>query len=1156
MKTLTRIFFAVAALFALACTTDATEDLAVQMGSTGSTTLSISLEGTKTHLGEKSGTEYPLYWCKGDQIAINGIASQPLTEEAEGKAVATFSFDKSLTYPYNIVYPAPIVELDLSLEGVRAEGTQSVSFLAEQPYKAGTFADDAAPMYAQVAAAGESIVMKHLAGALRIAPKGEGVTLTSMTVSAEKGKLAGAFEVDCATGALTASAEATNVVTVSFGEGLALGAEATPIYVAVPAGEYGVITVTLHTAADKMVAKFNTDGEKAVKAGVVREFSEFAYQPTAEEGGVLLIESKDDLIAFAQKAATLQPTTLVQLAAQIDMTDEAWTPIDGFAGTFDGDKDGGFYIKGLSAPLFGTTSAKIKNLKLTDVNIIITEPHTYNEKPAVYSGAIAYRIAAGELTSCYASGVVEVNSTTLNTADADLIGTYLDVCVGGMVGVLDSTITSNCESHIDLTLTSIWNDSHASGFSVKAGAMFGAAANGTQISSCDNYGDIICNLTHAMSKNVHMGTLLGGSNADNALKVFTDCTNYGNFRVPATASRQSIYYVGGIAGMLNKGIEECKNLTNLGCGELLGSGNAKEWRVGGIAGALYSSADNLVNGSATDSTKGCIRICGDAATKNGNTYLAGMSYTSTAELTNSKNYGTLTIEGYSENTYLSGMLGTTSSANVTNCENHGTLIHNLAAVKVQNIGGILAQGYVAADNTSIAEFTIKGCKNAGHIVYNVAEGAAVSGVRVIGGIYGYGNLKNGTTVVNIENCTTSGIITVVDKSNKDQELAVAAVNGYTQYGGGITFTNCKAESKIYVGYDVNLTSGVATPIEGHTFAGKMKAAGIQAMFTKRYIATGCDFAGEINIHGNFTKSDQIQIGGYGGYGAGMCTFTDCKFSGKINLSDATQFNSSSVKQVFVSGFLGYPAHDTAENTQIFTNCSTTKESSITVGAQHNNGAIYIGGLLAYTGKKAPFVFVGCHSHGTITTTKSAKSTGDFCVGGIISYRGTHPATLRGCYNEGNINIEGDSFQSIYVGGVAGYTTTLSVEVDSAYPYSYNTGNITVGNKGEGAKPITAAKNLAVGGYFAVTTSTKAYDDDLANSGNIIVDNAKAANVYVAGVWAFMNGDAKIASTAKYTNIGNVTVSNIDAPKEATFVGGVMGSTKKSIDGAQSYCEMA
>jgi hypothetical protein len=224
MKHLSKILLAVVALFAYSCVTDTTEDLGVTLGNEVQTSLTISLEGTKTHIGEKSGENYPLYWSEGDKIAINGVASEALTAEADGNVTAVFEFKSALTYPYNIVYPTPVTKLDVDLGGVRASNSQKVTFLAEQPYKAGSFAEGAAPLYAQVVEAGEAINMHHLAGVLRLAPKGEGVTLTSMTVTAEKGKIAGDFAVDCSNGALVAEADATNVVTVTFGEGLALGA--------------------------------------------------------------------------------------------------------------------------------------------------------------------------------------------------------------------------------------------------------------------------------------------------------------------------------------------------------------------------------------------------------------------------------------------------------------------------------------------------------------------------------------------------------------------------------------------------------------------------------------------------------------------------------------------------------------------------------------------------------------------------------------------------------------------------------------------------------------------------------------------------------------------------------------------------------------------
>ena len=143
MKNLFKFLLAVVALAVVGCTTDTTEDLAPNIDKgNGLTTITLSLDGTRTHLGAKGEEGYPLYWSKGDKIAINGVASAPLGEEADGQVAATFTFDGELTAPYNVVYPAPA-------EGVTAstEGLYPVTFPAVQEYVEGTFADGAAPLY-------------------------------------------------------------------------------------------------------------------------------------------------------------------------------------------------------------------------------------------------------------------------------------------------------------------------------------------------------------------------------------------------------------------------------------------------------------------------------------------------------------------------------------------------------------------------------------------------------------------------------------------------------------------------------------------------------------------------------------------------------------------------------------------------------------------------------------------------------------------------------------------------------------------------------------------------------------------------------------------------------------------------------------------------
>ena len=173
MKNLTKIFVAVAVLFtSFACTTDTTEDLGVKVG--GQTEVVLSLEESRTQLGEKAGEVYPLYWSAGDQISINGVASAALTEG--GNAATTFVLDGLLNYPYSVVYPA-------STEN-------KVTFLAEQTYTPGTFCAGAAPMYGYAADANSAIQLQHLVGVLRLEVSGE-ATLANIVLEAESGDLAG-----------------------------------------------------------------------------------------------------------------------------------------------------------------------------------------------------------------------------------------------------------------------------------------------------------------------------------------------------------------------------------------------------------------------------------------------------------------------------------------------------------------------------------------------------------------------------------------------------------------------------------------------------------------------------------------------------------------------------------------------------------------------------------------------------------------------------------------------------------------------------------------------------------------------------------------------------------------------------------------------------
>ena len=74
MRRIQKIFTAVVfGAFAFSCATDTTEDLGVQVNGGQTTEITLSLEESRTQLGEKADGVYPLYWSEGDAISANGL---------------------------------------------------------------------------------------------------------------------------------------------------------------------------------------------------------------------------------------------------------------------------------------------------------------------------------------------------------------------------------------------------------------------------------------------------------------------------------------------------------------------------------------------------------------------------------------------------------------------------------------------------------------------------------------------------------------------------------------------------------------------------------------------------------------------------------------------------------------------------------------------------------------------------------------------------------------------------------------------------------------------------------------------------------------------------------------------------------------------------
>ena len=576
MKNLTKIFMAVVvAMFAFACVTDTTEDLGIEVGKGGGNTqITLSLEESRTQLGEKADGLYPVYWSEGDAIAVNGAISAPLAAEAAGQPSATFQINGDVAYPYCVVYPAPeavAIEDETTEEEPTPEptpepslpeNTYPVTFANVQPYTVGTFAPKSAPMYAYTVEAAEGeeqlpIQMQHLSGALRLAVKGD-ITLASMTVAAE-GKIAGTFLIDCKIGKLTAHEEAVNNITVTFPEGgLKLNADvATPIYVAVPAGEHGIYTITLVSDAltdNTMIVRFNSDFHPVVP-GVVKEFGEVTFTPNANNGeeGELVIVNVAQMKRLAQLAEVgqLGGVTKVSIGATIDMSDVNWTPINIFPSiVFDGGSDKGYEIKGLKAPLFNTTAAKIQNLKLTGVNIVETkEP---------LSGSIA-RSFYGTMTNCEAAGTLTVNNTTFTTTAS--MSKFDIINIGGLVGQAGGATFKDCTNKVNILVNSV---SHAEqgNESVAIGGIAAAAHSQSSFDNTDNYGKIeVCGgiLVNYVDVGGVLGHMINVGTTTPEVSTIKNCDNHGelftNNKILAEDNVATALHIGGISANLLTGVE-------------------------------------------------------------------------------------------------------------------------------------------------------------------------------------------------------------------------------------------------------------------------------------------------------------------------------------------------------------------------------------------------------------------------------------------------------------------------------------------------------------------------------------------------------------------------------------------------------------------------
>lgn len=1020
MKNLTKILMAVVvAMAAYACTTDTTETLGVQIeGGENYTTLTLTLEEPRVQLGNKSAEGlYPLYWSEGDAIAVNGVASKALTAEQAGNSSATFNLNGVLNYPYNIVYPAPA-------EGVAAatDGCYPVVFPATQEYVKDNIDGKSAPMYGYKGSESAALTLNHLTGILRFAVKG-GVTLSNMVIAAESGSIAGTYDVNCETGALTPQEGSPNgSISISFGNGLQLYTEeATLIHVAVPAGNYGAVSIVLNTVDDQhMYAKFSSEGEKAIKAGTVREFDEFVFVANSEIDTVVFeISDIATLNQFAELVRTnkFYPRNEAKLVASIDMSDEEWTPIEGFNYTFNGN---GQTITGLTAPLFGTAGATIKDLTLADVNI------ASNGRLAL--GAVVCVLTDGSISNCKVSGTINVSNTAATIASGANADTTVNI--GGVVGTSQGDI-DGCVNLANITVNQVAKSANTVAVHPAVGGVVGYSAAGS-VTNCVNgneaktTGAIKYHDTHATQLYVpHVGGVAGMGGTTNTAE-FTGNTNYGAIDFSANTAgtgglSEASTTIGGVVATTYHNVE---NNNNYGAITVSG-GNIKGFILGGVVGTttpavrLYNCHNHQGANITVDSDVTFWGICvaGVVGTFSGSAYVDTCTNDAPIHVKASTDAN---AEANGSLLYRVGGIITYANNTVQNCENKEngdiTVEGNITLLRANYQPGFGVAG-VSCYHTSSGSATKLTNRGDINVYTNVTPTASWTtttthqtyGKIDIAGVCGY-NTRSKRDFQNYGNITIGCAESAISITGNGLHIG-----GLASYSSGISVTNLTENiNKGKITINNATLNGTFTPeVDGTANTWTTCIGGIIGYPTGG--VSKCTNEGAISLDAKTTIATATYIGGVSGMVVSDA-LTTVKNSGAMTIGGNVTGGIA-----YVGGIVG--------NT---TGAISTSENSGAINVSATTSAqCYAGGIVGYT--TGALTTVSNTASGTITTSGTFGNT--TCVGGAAGYTGA--GVPNGATNAAAVTVGGViSAGNTHIGGLIGYMTGASLKNSS------NTGNVT------------------------------------------------------------------------------------------------------------------
>ena len=1124
MKNLMKIFMVIAALVAASCTTDVTEDLSANVGAVGQTEIVLSLEESRTQLGEKAGDLYPLYWSEGDKISVNGVESNALSV-SENSTVATFTVTGALTAPYCIAYPAAAKD--------------EVVFADQQSHTEGTIANGTSTMYAY-SENGGGVAMKHLTGILKIGVTGEKTLAFAQISNVDRTPIAGEFALNFAEGEVSATESSKELINYSFGEGVELSGTPTYLHVAVPAGNYPELYVTLYdTEGGVMYATVKAGDEKPLKAGKVREFSNsITYTPNST---VFVIKDKATLKAFGEQAAELSKDAL--FVADVDMTGETWTPIEGYANTVLGN---GYSIKGLTAPLFGTTSASIKGLHLRDVAIVT------NDDPI--SAALARTVTANETTipeisHCSVSGSLVVENPTFAAAGANAGN---ELVYAGLIARSFGAKVDNCVNNVSVTINNLTKPGDtASIYGFYAGVV-GWSIEHTRADSSKIFNDI------------------------------TNCVNNGAIllqdeSVPDGVTTRAAY-IGGIvarsgdaneaklSGNTNNGTITVTSLTYNSGGRSM---------VGGIIarGRHFSEFTNNVNSAKGKITLGPVTNVYVGGILGYNNNVAGEFLANLWAGSNCHNHADITLESDNyASIHVGGVAGFVQYWDFTNCDNTGNISVKTTAATSRtefNIGGWAGQ--YTGDSADARQPRPYYLTNSGTVTVDLCDATVNTTLRVAGLIaYSHASVRNSTTYKSAK-VTLKGKINQTVKAatfNDDSSETQATIGGFGGYFASTASYDCTVENDLEVDATWSGTNASFVQIGGivgrthnklytSTHTGNVTVNGDFSTVIAHI--GGCagmtywnnkDFVneGNVTVTGSY---DVLNVGGVTGsanHGADLLV-------NKGNVTVDATYNALAC----IAGCVAYSVYDDKKD-KACTNCDNYGKITVT-GNHAASTDVNVAGVACWI-TTASKDNTNLHNHeGADIYVNLASSNGKINVGGVI-YKSK--AVLSNSTNRGNITVEGKAGNTVYVGGV------LTTQNGQNRSDLVNYGKITMGGNFKGScfvggicydgqyskvwkdchnygdieftKSFTNTGNVRAGGLLGKceTEGHWAILEECSNSGDITFLGHSDSYVRLGGLVGCHRGGAIIVVRNGFTNSGNITYAGDVAGADNIHIGGIIG----------------